>query len=55
MVPGSGFPWRGRWLYDGNPKDSAYNAYNNDEQAPPSPDGTYVAYVATPTTLPCKW
>ena len=21
------------------------NAFNNDEQAPPSPDGTYVAYV----------
>lgn len=31
--------------YDDNPNDPAYNAYNNDEQAPPSPDGTYVAYV----------
>ncbi len=25
---------------------NALNAFNNDEQAPPSPDGTYVAYVA---------
>ena len=31
--------------YDGNPNDPAYAAFNNDEQAPPTPDGTYVAYV----------
>lgn len=31
--------------YDSDPSDPAYNAFNNDEQAPPSPDGTYVAYV----------
>lgn len=32
--------------YDSNPDDPAYTAFNDDEQAPPSPDGTYVAYVA---------
>ena len=32
--------------YDGNTNDAAYYVFNNDEQAPPSPDGTYVAYVA---------
>jgi len=26
--------------------DAEMNAFNNDEQAPPSPDGTYVAYVS---------
>ncbi len=31
--------------YDGNPNDPAYAIFNNDEQAPPTPDGTYVAYV----------
>jgi hypothetical protein len=31
--------------YDGNSADPAMAAYYNDEQAPPSPDGTYVAYV----------
>jgi hypothetical protein len=31
--------------YDGNPNDPAYAVYNNDEQAPPTPDGTYVAYA----------
>jgi hypothetical protein len=31
--------------YDSNPNDAAYQAYNNNEQAPPSPDGTYAAYV----------
>ncbi|HEY3854980.1 MAG TPA: hypothetical protein VGO67_11345 [Verrucomicrobiae bacterium] len=44
----------GSWLgfsvsaagYDTNTADAATAAYNNDEQAPPSPDGTYVAYVA---------
>jgi hypothetical protein len=30
---------------DSNPADPVDNAFNNDEQAPPSPDGTYVAYV----------
>ena len=30
---------------DTNADDPAYNAFNNDEQAPPSPDGTYAAYV----------
>ena len=43
----------GSWLgfsisaagYDGNPNDAAFNAYNNDEQAPPTPDGTYTAVV----------
>jgi len=30
---------------DSNPADPAYNVFNNDKQAPPSPDGTYVAYV----------
>jgi len=29
-----------------NPDDPANVIYNDDEQAPPSPDGTYVAYVA---------
>ena len=48
----------GSWLgfsvaaagYPDNTNDPAYtndlNTFNNDEQAPPSPDGTYVAYVA---------
>ena len=48
----------GSWLgfsvsaagYPDNTNDQAYatdlNTFNNDEQAPPSPDGTYVAYVA---------
>jgi hypothetical protein len=31
--------------YDNNTTHAAYYAYNNDEQAPPSPDGTYTAYV----------
>jgi hypothetical protein len=31
--------------YDSNTNDAAYYAFNNDEQAPPSPDGTYTAYV----------
>jgi hypothetical protein len=31
--------------YDSNPGDPAYDAFNFDEQAPPSPDGTYTAYV----------
>ncbi len=31
--------------YDSNTNDAAYYAFNYDEQAPPSPDGTYVAYV----------
>ncbi len=31
--------------YDTNSADPATAAFNNDEQAPPSPDGTYVAYV----------
>lgn len=31
--------------YDSDTNDAAYNVYNNDEQAPPSPEGTYVAYV----------
>jgi hypothetical protein len=31
--------------YDTNSADPATAAYNLDEQAPPSPDGTYVAYV----------
>jgi hypothetical protein len=43
----------GSWLgfsvaaagYDPDTNDPAYTAYNNDEQAPPSPIGTYVAYV----------
>jgi hypothetical protein len=30
---------------DSNPGDPAYNIFNDDKQAPPSPDGTYVAYV----------
>ncbi|HTR40599.1 MAG TPA: hypothetical protein VMH87_03210, partial [Pseudomonadales bacterium] len=30
---------------DSNPADPAYNVFNHDKQAPPSPDGTYVAYV----------
>jgi len=29
-----------------NPNDPANAIFNDDEQAPPSPDGTYVAYVA---------
>jgi hypothetical protein len=44
----------GSWLgfsvaaagYDTNTADAATAAYNFHEQAPPSPDGTYVAYVA---------
>ncbi len=44
----------GSWLgfsvaaagYDTNSADPATAAFNDDEQAPPSPDGTYVAYVA---------
>jgi hypothetical protein len=32
--------------YDTNSTDPATAAFNLDEQAPPSPDGTYVAYVA---------
>jgi hypothetical protein len=48
----------GSWLglsvsaagYPDNTSDPDYtnevNAFNNDEQAPPSPDGTYVAFVA---------
>jgi hypothetical protein len=43
----------GSWLgfsvaaagYDTNTADAAASAFNNDEQAPPSPDGTYIAYV----------
>ena len=43
----------GSWLgfsvaaagYDTNSTDPATAAFNLDEQAPPSPDGTYVAYV----------
>jgi hypothetical protein len=31
--------------YDANPGDPATTAFDLDEQAPPSPDGTYVAYV----------
>lgn len=31
--------------YDSNTNDVAYDVFNNDEQAPPSPDGTYTAYV----------
>jgi len=31
--------------YDDNTNDAAYTAFNQDEQAPPSPDGTYTAYV----------
>ena len=31
--------------YDGNPNDPAYVVFNNHEQAPPTPDDTYVAYV----------
>jgi hypothetical protein len=31
--------------YDSDTNDPAYYVFNNDEQAPPSPDGTYVAYV----------
>jgi hypothetical protein len=31
--------------YDANSADPATAAYNQDEQAPPSPDGTYVAFV----------
>lgn len=31
--------------YDPNTNDVAYTVFSNDEQAPPSPDGTYVAYV----------
>jgi hypothetical protein len=31
--------------YDSNTNDPATTAYNLNEQAPPSPDGTYVAYV----------
>jgi hypothetical protein len=31
--------------YTSDTNDPAYNAFNYDEQAPPSPDGTYVAYV----------
>jgi hypothetical protein len=31
--------------FDTNSADPATAAYNNDEQAPPSPNGTYVAYV----------
>ena len=31
--------------YDANTNDAAYYAFNHDEQAPPSPDGTYTAYV----------
>ncbi len=34
--------------YDSNTNDAAYNAFNNDEQAPPSPAGTYTAYVGNP-------
>jgi hypothetical protein len=44
----------GSWLgfsvsaagYDSDPNDAAYYAFNYDEQAPPSPDGTYTAYVS---------
>jgi len=32
--------------YTTNLNDPAYAAYNNDEQAPPSPDGTYTAYIS---------
>ena len=43
----------GSWLgfsvsaagYDSDTNDAAYYAFNYDEQAPPSPDGTYTAYV----------
>lgn len=31
--------------YDANSGDAAYDAYFNDEQAPPSPDGAYTVYV----------
>lgn len=31
--------------YDANTNDAAYAACNLDEQAPPSPDGTYTAYI----------
>ena len=33
--------------YDANTNDAAYAAFNLDEQAPPSPDGTYTAYVCS--------
>jgi hypothetical protein len=43
----------GSWLgfsvsaagYDSDTNDAAYYAFNYDEQTPPSPDGTYTAYV----------
>ncbi|HEY3762629.1 MAG TPA: hypothetical protein VGN23_12860 [Verrucomicrobiae bacterium] len=31
--------------YDSDTNDAAYYVFNNNEQAPASPDGTYVAYV----------
>jgi hypothetical protein len=31
--------------YDTNTADPATAAFNNDEQAPPTPDGTYAAYI----------
>jgi hypothetical protein len=31
--------------YDGDTNDAAYYVFNNNEQAPPSPEGTYTAYV----------
>ncbi len=44
----------GSWLgfsisaagYDSNTNDPAYNIFNNDEEAPPSPEGNYTAYVS---------
>ena len=47
MVHGLDFPCAGRNI-DRHQRSqlSTDGIFNNDEQAPPSPDGTYVAYVS---------